>query len=275
MDRRRQKRLVHDNLESLKQTNEELASALAQRDRAATASLLSAGVIHEMNNPLTIIGWYMAMVDRDLAALSSTDPKAIETIKQRQANILAEIERCKTIVRRFLNFARQTNHSDETADAEKLLEDTAALLKANPDNRAMTIASAATDHGLKIKAHPVELLQVLVNLGVNAVQAMQGKGTLRITAERASVPPADPILRSDTFDARLPQVRLSVTDNGPGIPPEDLKKLFTPYFTTKAEGTGLGLAIVGKLVSHYGGAIEVKSEVGKGTTFSIYLPLAA
>lgn len=275
MERRRQKRHVQDSLQSLKQTNEELASALAHRDRAATASLLSAGAIHEMNDPLNIVTWYATMLDRDMASLAKIDPKAVETIKQRQADILREIERCKAIANRFLKFARQTTHTGETTEADKLLDDAGALLKANPGRREMAIACAVTDHGLIIKAHPVELLQVLVNLGVNAVQAMDGIGTLRIAAERASVPPADPVFRSDTFDARLPLVRLSVTDSGPGIPPENLKKLFTPYFTTKPGGTGLGLAIVGKLVGRYGGAIEVKSEVGKGTTFSIYLPLAA
>jgi signal transduction histidine kinase len=104
---------------------------------------------------------------------------------------------------------------------------------------------------------------------------MQGAGTLRLAAERANVPPDRPTFRSDSFDSRLPLAKLSVADSGPGIPPETLKNLFSPYFTTKEGGTGLGLAIVSQLAAHYGGAIEVASEMGKGTTFSVYLPIAA
>lgn len=272
-ERRMQKRALGDSMALLKQTNAELASALAQRDRAATASVLSAGVIHDMNDPLTLIGWYTAMLDRDVEALKETAPKAAEAIQQRQAGILQEIERCKAIARRFLNFARQTGRGDEVTEAEKLLEDAAALLKSNPACRSMTIASAVTDHGLKIKGHPVELLQMLINLGVNAIQAMQGTGALRLVVERASVPPARPAFRSDSFDPRLPLAKLSVTDTGPGIPPDVLKKLFTPYFTTKEGGTGLGLAIVSQLIRRYSGAIEVISEAGKGATFCVYLPI--
>jgi signal transduction histidine kinase len=120
-----------------------------------------------------------------------------------------------------------------------------------------------------------EILQVLINLGVNALQAMDGTGTLQLTAMRPSSIPPEFAFRSESFDAQKPLVKIAVTDSGGGIAHENVSKIFQPYFTSKKEGTGLGLAIVCELVGHYGGAIAVQSTVGQGTTFSVYLPLAA
>ena len=92
---------------------------------------------------------------------------------------------------------------------------------------------------------------------------------------RATSLPAEWAFRSETFDPQRPLVKLSVADNGSGIAPENIGKIFQPYFTSKKEGTGLGLAITCELVARYGGAIDVRSTVSLGTTFSVYLPLAA
>jgi signal transduction histidine kinase len=274
LDRRRKKKELIEGFRQLKLTNEELARALAHRDRAVTAGVLSAGVVHEMNDPLTIIGWYTAMLDKDLAQLSSADAGAIQNIHQRQTTILREIERCRSIAQRFLSFSRQTRHGDETTEVAKLIEDAAALLKAHPANKAMEITFERGEAGMNIRAHPVEVLQILINLGVNAIQAMKGAGKLHLSAERASALPKQPAFRSETCDVQRRHAKLVVADTGPGIPPENLQKIFDPYFTTKPAGGGLGLAIVCKLVDGFGGLIDVQTDVGKGTTFSLYLPLA-
>ena len=277
VQRRHQRLELTENLRLLKQTNEELAAALAHRDRAATAGVLSAGVIHEINDPLTIITYYLKMLDRDLSEIANMDPKvAALNIQQRQSRILREIERCRNIAKRFLGFTHQ-NHErsgDEVAEVAKIIEDAAALSKAHPAavNLEITIASIPPD--LRVHAHPVELLQVILNLSVNAIQAMSGRGCLSYAAEVVGEVPGQLQFRSESFDPQKPLVKMTVNDTGKGIPPELIDKVFTPYFSTRDEGSGLGLAIVTKLVGHYRGAIGLRSVVGQGTSFDIYLQRA-
>jgi signal transduction histidine kinase len=190
------------------------------------------------------------------------------------ATIGREIERCKEIARRFLNFSRTRQGEEETVEVAKLLDDAGALIRAHPANRSAEVSVSASDPALQIKVHPAEIMQVLINLGVNALQAMQGAGTLQLSAEQAGSLPDKPAFRSTRFEASRSLVRLAVTDSGCGIAPENIEKLFQPYFTTKAQGTGLGLAIVAELVDNYGGLIDVQSAPGQGTTFSVFLPQA-
>ncbi len=271
--RRRQKRTAEETLKSLQQMNEELSRELAQQNRAVTAGVISAGVVHELNNPLTIIAGYAQLLSRDLAAVQAGEAggHASQNIQQRLANIQREIDRCKDISRRFLGFSRTRHAAPETIGVAFLIEDAAALVKAHPANKGVAIAHEVADPELKIKAFPGEILQILINLAVNALEAMNGKGQLRLSAA-AATSPADLAYRAPEFDPQKPLVKLSVTDTGPGIVPETVQKIFQPYFTTKQQGTGLGLAIVSELINHYAGAVEVQSVPGQSTTFNVYLP---
>jgi signal transduction histidine kinase len=275
MKRRQEKLAAAENLHTLEQTNEQLAGELAQLSRAVEAGVLSAGVVHEMNNPLAIIAGYSDLLSRDLAALNVTDQETAQHVRQRLASIQREIDRCKDIARRFLNFSRGNADARETVGARKLLEDAAALIKAHPANRATEIQFTSGDPDPSLHVNPAEILQVLINLGVNALHAMDGGGVLQFAAMRATSLPAEFAFRPDSFDPQRPLVKMTVMDNGAGIAPENIGKIFQPYFTSKKEGTGLGLAIACELVARYGGAIDVQSVVGQGTTFSLYLPLAA
>ena len=274
--RRRQGRLAtEETLKTLQETNEQLSGELAQLNRAVEAGVLSAGVVHEMNNPLAIIAGYADLLARDLATLGVADQETAEHVKRRLASIQREIDRCKDIARRFLNFSRGGQETLEVVGGRKLLEDAAALIKAHPSNHGAEITFATGDPDPQLRVNPAEILQVLINLGVNALHAMEGKGSLQLSAMRASTVPAEFAFRSESFDAQKPLVKLAVVDSGSGIPPENLTKIFQPYFTNKKQGTGLGLAIVCELVGKYGGAITVQSAVGHSTTFSVYLPLAS
>jgi len=104
---------------------------------------------------------------------------------------------------------------------------------------------------------------------------MNGTGTLELSAVVAASLPSEFAFRPDSFDPQKPMAKLVISDTGSGIKPEDINKIFQPYFTSKKEGTGLGLSIVCELVARYGGAIEVQSTVGQGSTFSVFLPLAS
>jgi signal transduction histidine kinase len=275
LTRRQHKLAAKQSIADLHRVNEELSRELAQSNRAVEAGLLSSGVVHEINNPLTIITGYAEMLQRDLATLQSSDPKTAEHMQHRLAAISREIDRCKEIAQRFLNFARANHKKAEVIEAAKLVEDAASLLKAHPSRGNVEIVWSSSETGLQVHVHPTEILQVLINLGVNALHAMDGKGVLKFIAERATNVPTTCAFRSDHFDAQHPSVKLSVADTGCGIAPDDLRKVFQSYYTTKKEGAGLGLAIVRELViGSCGGAIDVQSVVGQGSTFCVYLPLA-
>ena len=276
MERRRAKLAVEGLLHALQKTNEELGHELTHLNRAVEAGVLSAGVVHEINNPLAIIAGYADLLNRDLAALGVSDQETAQHVKQRLDSIQREIDRCKDIAHRFLNYTHSGQESLETVGACKMLEDAAELIKVHPANHGAEITVVSDDPDPKLKVNPAEILQVLINLGVNALHAMGGKGVLKCAAERATNIPATFAFRSDRFDSQRPSIRLSVADSGCGIAPEDVQKVFQSYYTTKSEGAGLGLAIVHELViNHYDGAIDVQSVVGKGSTFNVYLPLAS
>ncbi|HTS17874.1 MAG TPA: response regulator [Verrucomicrobiae bacterium] len=273
--RRREKLTSEENFRTLEQTNEQLGAELAQLSRAVEAGVLSAGVVHEMNNPLAIIAGYADLLGRDLASLNVGDQETSKQVKQRLASIQREIDRCKDIARRFLNFSRGQAAAQELIGGRKLVEDAASLIKAHPSNRRAEIKFMTGDPEPTLKVNPAEILQVLINLGVNALHAMNGGGTLEISAMVATSIPSEIAFRPDSFDPQKPMAKLIVTDTGAGIARENISKIFQPYFTSKKEGTGLGLAIACELVARYGGAIDVQSTVGAGTTFTVYLPLAS
>jgi two-component system, sensor histidine kinase and response regulator len=275
MTRRQRKITMEENLQALQKVNEELSRGLADSNRAVTANVLSAGVIHEMNNPLSIVAGYAQLLSRDLARLREVDQGAAQNIQQRLSTIEHEVDRCKDIARRFLNFSRASQQGSESIEVARLLEDTVALVKAHPANRCAEISSSVGDPTLQIKAHPAEVMQILINLGVNALQAMNGEGTLTFSAKRASSVPSATAFCSDAFDPQKQHLKILVTDSGCGISPENVKRIFEPYFTTRSQGTGLGLAIASELVGKYEGAIQVQSVSGKGSTFSVYLPLSS
>ena len=275
MKRRQEKLAAEESLRTLEQTNDDLGRELAQLNRAVEAGVLSAGVVHEMNNPLAIIAGYTDLLGRDLAALGMADQETTQHVRQRLASIQREIGRCKDIARRFLNFSRSPQEAQEIVGAQRLLEDAAALIKAHPANHGTVITFSSSEPEPQLRVNPAEILQVLINLGVNALHAMNGTGTLQFSAMPATSIPAEWAFRSETFDPQKPLVKIAVSDSGSGIAPENISKIFQPYFTSKKEGTGLGLAITCELIARYGGAIEVRSTVSHGTTFSVYLPLAA
>jgi len=271
MERRRHRRDLEDGLASLRQMNAQLTQQAADAGRVATASAMSAGVIHELNNPLSIVAGYAEMLERDVARLRAGDEVAVDEMQRRLGAIQREVERCKQIADRFLRFSRVHGDAHEQIALASLVEDITALLKAHPDRACVSIEYSGPRSPLSVQAHPGQLMQVLLNLGINALQAMQGHGTLRIITDSANAPAA-PAYKSPDFDPQKPLVRISISDTGPGIPPETLDKLFTPYFSTKQHGNGLGLAITAEIIGRHGGAIEIQSIVGNGTTFSVYLP---
>lgn len=239
-------------IEYLERSHLELAEAqdqLVHTEKLASVGQLAAGVAHELNNPLGTILLYSHLLLKQL----KTDVAVSSDI----AFIVKEAERCRTIVASLLNFARQGKLSVSDVNVAELLASIIAMLQYRPDCGAIRM-SAEADTALRTVCDAEQMKQVLLNLAVNACEAMPAGGTLLLRGER-----------------RGGDLLLTVADTGNGIPKENLSRLFTPFFTTKqiGKGTGLGLPIAYGIVKMHRGTIDVKSEVGAGTTFTVTIPI--
>jgi signal transduction histidine kinase len=194
-----------------------------------------------------------------------------------------QVTNCIEISRRYLGFLRKQPAEVARVSVNQLLVDLGHLLRLHPSlqNNQFEIQPLAKDIGVKMNG--TDLIQMLLNLTVNAFQATAQPHRVDITGEVLPEPldltrfkdgPGTRLLNVENFQNAGPLVRLSVRDNGPGIPLEVLPKIFQAYFTTKdaRHGTGLGLSIVQRLVHEGGGALQVITKPGEGTTFNVFLP---
>ncbi len=240
-------RSFNNMAETLSDTQQELL----RKDKLASVGQLAAGVAHELNNPL---GTILLYADAMLADAPEDDPR-----REDLSMIINEAQRCKVIVADLLNFARQHELMAQEVDLNALLDEIVAKVSVQPRFEQIDIRCQLDPALPLIQADAPQLHQVFINLLSNSADAIEGPGAITIHTRPA---PGD-------------SVEILVSDTGSGIPPENLGKLFTPFFTTKpaGKGTGLGLAIVYGIVKMHRGQIHVESQVGRGTTFTIVLPV--
>ena len=179
--------------------------------------------------------------------------------------ILRESERLNALVTDFLLFAQPPKSNKAPWDIRPLLEETLDLFRHSPEYREeIQIHRSLASKEVRVHVDPDQIKQVFWNLLLNAAQAMGGEGDLRVTVE----PGKDGTLG----DSSPSWIRIAFSDSGKGIPPEEREKIFEPFYTTRDQGSGLGLAIVHKIVENHAGMIKVESELGKGSTFTLFLP---
>ncbi|MGC3998134.1 MAG: ATP-binding protein [Anaeromyxobacter sp.] len=228
-------------------------SRLAQAERVAAWREVARRLAHEIKNPLTPIAMSVETL-RDAQAAGRKDFP--EIFDEGTRAIGEEVRRLKRIVDEFSRFARLPAPERTPVAPDELVGSVRALFPAAPEGVALT-ADVAPELP-PVLADRDQVLQVLLNLVRNALDAMAGAGgRLTLGARRAGG-----------------EVIFSVADTGPGIPPEDLARVFEPYFTTKEGGTGLGLAIAQRIAEEHGGRLEARSEPGRGATFELALPVA-
>ena len=237
-----------------------LRDQLTESQRLATIGTIAAVIAHEFNNLLTPIVSYSQY------ALQSAegDKPDMELIKKALTKAFQGSSKAGRMCASMLGLARGESTFGQVS-IRSLVDETLLVLARDPKKDGIALR-VQVEPELTVNADAIQLEQVLLNLLINARQAMLGKGgAITIKAQQC-----------DSGEARI-----QVSDTGPGIPERLLPKIFQPFFTTKgtarkgeAKGTGLGLAICKEIVEHHMGRIEVESEVGKGTTFSIYLPTA-
>jgi len=234
----------------------------AEREKLASVGLLAAGIAHELNNPLTGILTFSHMIRQKLPD-GSQDAEDLDLV-------ISETKRCAAIIRRLLDFARQRPPEKKFADLNALIADTVRLVERPAHLHDIEIA-LALEPGLPPVWIDEDLIkQVLMNVLVNAQHAIAHEGSITIRSRRLPEP-----MRPEPGAPAVPMVEVSIADNGSGIAPQDLKRIFDPFFTSKGvgKGTGLGLSVSHGIVKAHGGAIAVQSTLGEGTTFRIYLPM--
>ncbi len=240
----------------------ELEAQLLQAQKMEAVGLLAGGVAHDFNNMLTpILG---------LADLGREDSDS-EVVREHFREIGFAATRAREVVQQLLAFSRKQVLSMDPVELGSELERIRTLLRSLlRENVELTIEVRDGPH--PVLADPAQLSQVFLNLAVNAQDAMVNGGRLALRLDRVT---AGPDALSEEGLAGIPLARVTVTDTGPGIPPETLRHIFDPFFTTKqpGEGTGLGLATVYGIIRQHGGAVRVTSVEGEGTTFILYLPL--
>jgi len=263
---------LEGTLSSLQRSHQATQDKLVQTERLASMGQISAGVAHEINNPLSTILLYSHML---LKAHREGDAES-EDIQM----IVSEANRCRTIMRGLLDFARQTRVVKAATDLGALV--TEVVRAANL--RLEEAAGAGAPVGLRVRAEVApglpsllldaqQIRQMLVNLVQNGIDAVEGRTPACAPACAPAREPGEVVVGA-VLSAKRDHVHLTVRDNGCGMPPEVVKEIFTPFYTTKelGKGTGMGLSIVYGVVKMHAGDISVESDPGRGTTFLVRLP---
>ncbi len=235
-----------------------LDEQLIQSQKLAAIGELSAGIAHEINNPLAIIVQEVAWARCQFEG-KNAGGAGLEEVQDSLREIAKQVERCREITHKMLDFARKHEPLIQGVDLNRLIEDMARLVENEASPRGIEIVRQYRSEIPIIQTDLPLLRQVVLNLLNNASYAIGQNGTI-------------------TIQTRVPEngfVEMSISDTGCGIPRDNLNKIFDPFFTTKppGKGTGLGLAICHNIVVRLGGRITVESEPGKGTAFTIRLPV--
>jgi signal transduction histidine kinase len=232
----------------LKESQEQLVHA----EKLASLGQLAASIAHEINNPLAGVLTYTKLLARKISGDTLEKGAALDYLSKMES----EVGRCSRIIRNLLDFSRQTEPTLRLVDVNQVIEQVLAMVGHQAQLQNVDVVRELSPSLPKVTADSDKLQQVFTNLTLNAIQAMSGGGRLTLRTSVANS-----------------QVRIDVQDTGCGISKENLSKLFTPFFTTKEKGSGvgLGLAVVRGIIERHKGEIKVQSEVGKGTTFSVYL----
>ena len=228
-------------------------SQLAAAEKRDLLARLLGRLAHEVRNPLSSLDIHVQLLEEDLGSLA---PHTREQLTPRLEIIHGELHRLEGIVERFLRLAGPAGVDLEPIEIRKILTHVCELLRPEAAARDIEIFSQVEDSLPRVMADPVRLTQALLNVVINAIQAVERKGRVEVSAGVA--------------DGR---VSVTVSDNGPGIPPEKLASIFDPYFTTKAEGSGLGLWIAQQIVTAHGGSLRAENAPGHGAVFTMLLPL--
>jgi signal transduction histidine kinase len=233
-----------------------LERSARQAEKLAALGTLSAGLVHELNNPIGIISSRI-----ELMLQEAEERQLPPQVREDLAVLHRHSQRVARIARGLLSFARQSPGDRRLIDLNQVVEETLLLMEKQVSTEGITVRRSLARDLPPMEGDPNALQQVVLNLLTNARDAMGDGGEIRI--------------ETGTVAGRPGWLRLVVSDDGPGIPLDHLPKIFDPFYTTKANGTGLGLSITYGIVREHQGTIDVQSKPGEGTTFVLAFPALA
>ena len=284
MQRRVLESEIHSSAEKVQDLLTELQNQRVEEQIAKTRGDIYASIIHDINGPLTVISGFVQVLNQRLGRSSRLELEDLEFIKDRLRIIARQVGNCIEISRRYLGFLRrQTNEPAPSVSVNHLLHDLEQLVRVHPSLQENEFNVTPLTGDVAVKVNGTDLIQILLNLAVNAFQCAPLAHCVAITGEVLPTPLVltkfkdstnDRLMNIEGLDNTAPLVKFSVSDTGPGIPEEVLPKIFQPYFTTKGprQGTGLGLNIVQRLIKEGNGALHCHTRINEGTTFTVYLP---
>ena len=281
-----QRRTLHSEIltdaEKLRQLMEELQNEKIEQEIANTRGEIYASILHDINGPLATVTGFLQLVSRRVNNATRLELEDLEFIKERLKTITRNAVNCIEISRRYLGFLKRQSDQAEQVSVNQLLKDLDQLLRIHPSREHSQLIFHPLPQDIAVHMNGTDFIQVLRNLTVNALQCTPQAHSVEVeshilpqaldlTAFRDG--PQDRFLNIERFGNTPPILRISVRDNGPGIPAVILPKIFQARFSTKApgQGTGLGLNIVLRLIKEARGALHVHTREGEGTCFTLYL----
>jgi two-component system, sensor histidine kinase and response regulator len=283
MERRALNVAIRQNNHQLDVLQQELENQRLQEEIVRSRGDIYASIIHDINGPLTIISGFIQVINRRIGDTQQVEGESLDIVKDRLNRITRQVTSCIDISRRYLSFLRQDPMERSKVGVNQILADLGELLKVHPSVGRNQLGIHQLVEDVTVEINGTDLIQILLNLTINALQAVDAPHEVAITGALQRRPldmslmregPHDRVINPAGFKNGDQLLVLAVRDDGPGIPETVLTRMFEPCFTTKpaGKGNGLGLTIVKRLVSEANGLLHLSSREGGGTTFTIYLP---
>jgi len=274
---------MHENNHRLRELQDDIQNQKVREELARKRGDIYASVIHDINGPLTIISGFVETINQRLGTAQTLEGEKLDIVKDRLNRITRQVTNCVQMSRRYLSFLHGRSGETVSVGVNQILSDLEELLRCHPAASKNQLSIRPLTQDVAAEINGTDLIQILLNLSINAFQSSPQPVRVEITGKLETEPldlsrfegtPGYRFIKVEGFQNRAPLVALSVRDTGPGIATEVLDHIFEMYFTTKAaeRGTGLGLSIVRRLVGEAKGCITVETEVGTGTVFTVYVP---
>ncbi len=285
-DRRAISEKSRESVQKLEALQSTLQEQQVREEIAREKGEIYASVLHDINGPLTIISAFAQTIQRALQQTEEVQGDKLENLRRDLGRVNQQADRCVEISRRYLGFLRSSVGKQQLVPLRQVLEDVRELLRRHPSIKGNELIIHAFEEEACASMNGTDLIQVLLNLTINALQATTDSHRVELVAQRCTTAleldsisdsSTRRVLNRDGFKNTPPLLSITIADNGPGIEPEVLDNMFESYFTTKTErgGTGLGLSIVRRLLKEAGAALVLQTKVGTGTKVTVYVAEAA
>ncbi len=283
MDRRAASREVQTNIQRLGEIREQVQQLKVREETSRMRGEIYASIIHDINGPLTIISGLVQIINQRISHEATVHGEDLELVKDRMRRVTRQVTTCIEISRRYLRLLTPNSSEPGKVWVNQIFMDLGDLVRALPDARGHELQIKPLPNDVLVLLNGTDLIQMLLNLTINGLQCSRECHLVEVRGQTL-LKPLDLSLFPDSTNERFinreefqnvtPLMAISVMDNGPGMQPNVLERIFEPYFTSQppGKGAGLGLCIVRRLLRESRGGLHVHSEPGRGSVFTLYLP---